>query len=216
MKSKLVAGVLAGALPVCFYVDQARAVTVYTYTGNNFLGIINNTPPDGTYTTSMNVTGSFTLQNALSANLPFSNIIADVLGFSFSDGRNTITNLNATSINGFLIGTNALGNINAWQIILIHNDATYPNVVGAQSRSIGTNNNGVDVGAISECIQVIPLSGCVIQTDQANISQVPGTWSSVTTPSAVPLPAALPLFAGGLGALGLLGWRRKRKAAAVA
>jgi hypothetical protein len=30
----------------------------------------------------------------------------------------------------------------------------------------------------------------------------------------VPLPAALPLFASGLGALGLLGWRRKRKAAA--
>jgi hypothetical protein len=31
-----------------------------------------------------------------------------------------------------------------------------------------------------------------------------------------PLPTALPLFAGGLGALGLLGWRRKRKAAAAA
>jgi hypothetical protein len=31
-----------------------------------------------------------------------------------------------------------------------------------------------------------------------------------------PLPAALPLFAIGLGALGLLGWRRKRKAQAVA
>jgi hypothetical protein len=29
---------------------------------------------------------------------------------------------------------------------------------------------------------------------------------------ATPLPAALPLFATGLGALGLLGWRRKRKA----
>ena len=29
-----------------------------------------------------------------------------------------------------------------------------------------------------------------------------------------PLPAALPLFASGLGALGLLGWRRKRKQAA--
>ena len=35
-------------------------------------------------------------------------------------------------------------------------------------------------------------------------------------PIATPLPGALPLFAGGLGALGLLGWRRKRKAAAVA
>lgn len=32
---------------------------------------------------------------------------------------------------------------------------------------------------------------------------------------AVPLPAALPLFAGGLGLIGLLGWRRKRKAVAV-
>jgi probable HAF family extracellular repeat protein len=31
-----------------------------------------------------------------------------------------------------------------------------------------------------------------------------------------PLPAALPLFATGLGALGLLGWRRKRKHAALA
>ncbi len=33
--------------------------------------------------------------------------------------------------------------------------------------------------------------------------------------TATPLPAALPLFAGGLGGLGLLGWRRKRKAQAV-
>jgi hypothetical protein len=30
-------------------------------------------------------------------------------------------------------------------------------------------------------------------------------------PSGTPLPAALPLFATGIGALGLLGWRRKRK-----
>ena len=34
--------------------------------------------------------------------------------------------------------------------------------------------------------------------------------------SETPLPAALPLFATGLGALGLFGWRRKRKAKAVA
>jgi len=37
-------------------------------------------------------------------------------------------------------------------------------------------------------------------------------WQINTTP----LPAALPLFATGLGGLGLLGWRRKRKAQAVA
>ena len=34
--------------------------------------------------------------------------------------------------------------------------------------------------------------------------------------AATPLPAALPLFASGLGALGLLGWLRKRKAQAAA
>lgn len=33
--------------------------------------------------------------------------------------------------------------------------------------------------------------------------------------SATPVPGALPLFASGLGALGLLGWRRKRKAQVV-
>ena len=32
--------------------------------------------------------------------------------------------------------------------------------------------------------------------------------------SPVPLPAALPLFAGGLGLMGLMGWRKKRTAAA--
>jgi hypothetical protein len=36
------------------------------------------------------------------------------------------------------------------------------------------------------------------------------------TPAATPLPAALPLFATGLGALGLLGWRRKRTARSLA
>lgn len=35
------------------------------------------------------------------------------------------------------------------------------------------------------------------------------------TMSQTPLPAALPLFASGLGVMGLFGWRRKRKAQAV-
>ena len=37
----------------------------------------------------------------------------------------------------------------------------------------------------------------------------------VDIPAAVPIPAALPLLAAGLGAMGVMGWRRKRKSAAV-
>jgi plastocyanin len=43
-----------------------------------------------------------------------------------------------------------------------------------------------------------------------------GGGSSIDVVTPTPLPAALPLFASGLGALGLLGWRRKRKASAIA
>jgi hypothetical protein len=49
-------------------------------------------------------------------------------------------------------------------------------------------------------------------TELPTIGPYPGTVTITSTP----LPAALPLFATGLGALGLLGWRRKRKAAAIA
>jgi hypothetical protein len=42
-----------------------------------------------------------------------------------------------------------------------------------------------------------------------------GSTDTITAQLATPLPAALPLFATGLGAMGLLGWRRKRKALAA-
>jgi hypothetical protein len=45
----------------------------------------------------------------------------------------------------------------------------------------------------------------------------PDIVATINTPTATtPLPAALPLFATGLGGLGLFGWRRKRKAAVAA
>lgn len=41
-------------------------------------------------------------------------------------------------------------------------------------------------------------------------------WYGFTVGAPTPIPAALPLFASGLGGLGLLSWRRKRKAARAA
>ena len=42
-----------------------------------------------------------------------------------------------------------------------------------------------------------------------------GVWLYRGTTAVVPLPAALPLFGTGLGILGFLGWRRRRKTQAV-
>jgi hypothetical protein len=53
-------------------------------------------------------------------------------------------------------------------------------------------------------------------TDANNCDHCIVDFSVPILASETPLPAALPLFATGLGALGLLGWRRKRKAAALA
>ena len=58
-----------------------------------------------------------------------------------------------------------------------------------------------------------PITGeSVVRTGGAGT--VYGDLTGSITPT--PLPAALPLFATGLGALGLLGWRRKRKAGLAA
>lgn len=50
-----------------------------------------------------------------------------------------------------------------------------------------------------------------LASNETNFATVNG----ITIDGTTPLPAALPLFATGLGGLGLLGWRRKRKAKAM-
>lgn len=52
-------------------------------------------------------------------------------------------------------------------------------------------------------------------TDYSNNTAQNYTLFVASSPSGVPLPAALPLFATGAGLIGLLGWRRKRKAQAA-
>jgi hypothetical protein len=52
-------------------------------------------------------------------------------------------------------------------------------------------------------------------TGQGPIGGVDAQFATYVSPT-TPIPAALPLFATGLGGLGLLGWRRKQKAQAVA
>jgi len=69
--------------------------------------------------------------------------------------------------------------------------------------------NGISFAGIAMSVAFAGVADQVVFDDVTFGSATPGG-------GAVPLPAALPLFATGLGALGLLGWRRKKKAVALA
>lgn len=61
----------------------------------------------------------------------------------------------------------------------------------------------------------VQLDGGAFYNGQGNNNAFAQSSTGGVEVAATPLPGALPLFATGLGALGLLGWRRKRKAAAL-
>lgn len=73
-----------------------------------------------------------------------------------------------------------------------------------------TGENGVFQfsGAITELAFGIPGYADDTVTSLLSVSWDDGS------PSVVPLPAALPLYAAGMGLMGLMGWRKRRKSAA--
>ena len=76
---------------------------------------------------------------------------------------------------------------------------------GPQISSAGlTRNPFAKFPRLILCFKALPVCQSLIV--------YPISWAPAV---ATPLPTALPLFATGLGALGLLGWRRKRKAQAA-
>ena len=76
-------------------------------------------------------------------------------------------------------------------------------------------NNGGIIASVSADGSTLTLNwtgGLVAE----NVTNTYAVSFAGTPPTQTPLPGTLPLFASGLGALGLLGWRRKRKAQAAA
>src|SRR5262249_48695555 len=87
------------------------------------------------------------------------------------------------------------------------------------SESVGIWTNPTPLAAANLGLVTLNQSNGITLSDLINFTNTASgamiTFSSDPTLIAiVPVPAALPLFATGLGALGLFGWRRKRKAAA--
>ena len=80
-----------------------------------------------------------------------------------------------------------------------------------------TNKTGGFLGW--EGLDPTGLSETVYDQHSGSTSTVNGGLADIflgTPPPTTPLPATIPLFATGLGAMGLLGWRRKRKAQTAA
>jgi MYXO-CTERM domain-containing protein len=153
----------------------------------------------------MYVSGSFTLPNPLGPNLNFSTISPTL--YSFSDGRSTIDQMNGFAPS-FTISTDSSGNIKAFDTeIFVQTFATTGDFV----RDIGIYLGQTDFGEIFLCLGAAGGS-CVSGNggDDNGQSFTAGIWS--TSPiAAVPLPPTITLFASGLGGLGLIALRRRRK-----
>ena len=83
------------------------------------------------------------------------------------------------------------------------------------------NGNLVEMGYVAAIIEPTKSFELFLAGSIYDYSELPNAANNASgtitaSPATVPLPSTLPLFAAGLGALGLLAWRRKRKAQAAA
>ena len=144
--------------------------------------------------------GSFTIDDVLfdgssNQSIPQSNL----LSFSFSV-TNTDLGITGTwdiaDMSGFLASS------------IIFDSTGIPDVVGA---------SGTAAGGPSGLLSFVGTGG-ISSVSYGDIMSDYGYWGAnfdlINGPSPVPLPAALPLFGSALAMLGIVGWRRKRRAAA--
>lgn len=118
-------------------------------------------------------------------------------------GLNTTYNPFGVSGTGFYFGNNSTPNGGGTELTLSNAGQVSSNNVAQQSVNIGFGAIGAtDPQATG--LYTVTLRAFDGQTELA---------SNQIHINVIPLPGALPLMAGGIGLLGLMGWRRKRAAA---
>jgi hypothetical protein len=92
--------------------------------------------------------------------------------------------------------------------------ANYSNLTDSVVWTSGTKINGTTQEIVADFTDGAVLD--IFLVDASDWSITPDISFELATDPTTPIPATLPLFAGGLSMMGLLGWRRKRRAAAIA
>ena len=90
--------------------------------------------------------------------------------------------------------------------------STYWNLFNAEGESAATAVY-VTYATLGDMLNDTNRTGTSFPTAGGAGVNVVGSGAFVDRIAATPLPSALPLFAGGAGLLGLLGWRRKKQKA---
>ncbi len=160
--------------------DQAaRAAIMFDYQGNNFTNVVS------PYSTGDNVSGWIELASELQANA--NDLTLAPVAFSFTDGVQTITNLNALIATFNDVDTDIDGLPVEWNIQLC-----------------------IDAGCSTNAIETIDALGLRIDTATSGgvtvlVSDDPGSWEYKT----VPEPATISLV--GIGLAGLACLRRRKR-----
>ena len=216
MKKTVLIAVLAavGACAAGQFVSSAQAGTVIPYPN---IGVENSETYIFTATNTGPITAYFAGTNAG---------FTEVVGMTVNGNPTGITGLNNKTSN---IGTSiVLGNATAGDIIVFFDQVITTGDTWFSDRALNGGDGQHVYSALYDGLHP-PFSGTIPagvyvgfedlrKSSLSNFDYFDDTFVitnvSVTT-NETPLPAAFPLFATGLGGLGLLGWRRKRKAASV-
>ena len=157
--------------------------------------------------------------NALTFQFSFTNVVADggtvvgiVSGLLDNQTSPALSVQVTSNTGGFGVGE-YVGhpNLNSFQV-------TAGNITAANFFVFGQNNTAPDVTCCGLALGTtfsLLTAGLTNSPSEGSGDARAGLTFTAIAIAETPLPAALPLFAGGLGALGLLGWRRKKKAAAL-